>query len=45
MGRIIIPLNSPVHEGICDKERRYNVEDLGRKTTCRVEDCSVQSAG
>lgn len=38
-----IPLNSPVHGGVSDHERRNDVEELGFRSAEGVEDGSVES--
>lgn len=40
-----VPLNSPVHGGISDQERRSHVENLVTETTEGVEDGVVEGTG
>jgi len=43
--RVCLPLNSPVHGGVCDNEGGNNVENLVTETAEDVEDGSVASTG
>lgn len=42
---VILPLDGPVHGGVCNNEGRDNVEDLVAETAEDVEDGSVSGTG